>query len=113
MTAADRDARRASLAAALGDIQERIAALKDAETTIKAQILDTTDGPGTFDAGALTVVVTQAARIDPAEVAAKYPPDSHPELYELVPSVAKVRKHIAPVDLEPLFKLAKPSVSIR
>lgn len=104
---------RTELAGRLASLQDAANAIAEQITTVKAELLETTEGPGTYDAGPLTVVVTQAARIDAAEVAAKYPPDSHPELYELVPSVAKVRKHIAPVDLEPLFKLAKPSVSVK
>lgn len=104
---------RAALAAALADVQDRIAKLKDVETDLKAKILDTTEGPDSYTAGPLTVVVTQAMRIDPAEVKAKYPPDKHPELYDLVPSTTKVRQHIAPADLEPLSKPAKPSVSLR
>lgn len=109
----DRETRRSQLAARLATLQDAADTLAQQITTVKAEILDTTDGPDTYTAGPLTVVVTQAMRLDPAEVAAKYPPDRYPELYDLVPSTKKIRAHLAPVDLEPLQKPSKPSVSLR
>lgn len=104
---------RARLAAELANVQNAIATLTDREKALKAQLLETCDGPDSYSAGALTVVVKQAMRIDTRAVADKYPPDARPELYKQTVDLDAVKRHIAPVDLEALQVPSAPSVTLR
>lgn len=101
-----------TLAADLATVQDAIATLKERETALKAAILERTDGPDRYAAGALTVVVTQARNLDKTALAAKYPAEHFPELYDMTVSVAKVRKAFAPNDLEPFEVPSSPSVRL-
>lgn len=104
---------RTELANLLASLQEAAAKISEKIEAVKKEILATTDGPDSYAAGALTVIVSQATRLDLDAVAAKYPVDVRPELYELKPSTKLVRQHIAPADLVAFTKVSKPSVTIK
>lgn len=108
----DLEARRASLAARLASLQDAASRIADQITVVKADLLATTDGPDSYSAGQLTVVVTVAHRLDTKAIESKYPADTHPELYRPALDTAAVRKHIAPVDLEVLTIASAPSVKL-
>lgn len=101
-----------ALAARLADFQDRKNQIDNEEMAVKAAILTLTNGPNRYAAGPLTIIITQARNIDKAALAAKYPVDVHPELYDTVVSVKKVRAVFAPVDLEPFEMLSSPSVKL-
>ena len=113
MTSPEQQDTLAPLAARLAQLQEARDLLDGQIDQVKAQIRDAVPGPDKYAAGPLTVVVSHAARLDLAAVAAKYPADQHPELYETTPSTKKVRAHLAPTDLEPLTTYGSPSVRLQ
>lgn len=69
---------------------------------IKAEIraLLETHGPGDYTAGLHTIKASAARTINTDRVAAAYPPNVHPYLYDLKPSTAKVRAHLGETQLE-------------
>lgn len=107
------DQQLAPLAARLAAIQAQKADLEQTEKALKQAILALTPGPDTYQAGDISVVVSQARVIDKKAVETKYPADKHPELYSLVPDTTKIRQHIAPVDLEALQTTSAPSVKLQ
>lgn len=104
----------APLATRLAGIQAEREQLTEIEAAIKASVKALTEGPGSYQAGDLTVVISQAGRLDLKAIEDKYPLEERPELYDAPHiSTAKAREHFSPVDLEAFTKYAAPSVSVK
>lgn len=98
---------RADYAADGEYIAEQIAA-------IDAQLIDRL-GVGTHDVGGQKVQVREYSRTDYAALAATYPAESYPELYETKTelSQAAVKKGFAPAALDQFKVTGKKSVSVK
>lgn len=103
----------ATLAAERAQLQEQAEQIRQALEVNKAAILAATDGPDTYAAGALTIEVTQASRLDLAAIAAAYPVTEHPQLYKLTPDTKAVRRHITEADLDTYTIRSAPSVRLK
>lgn len=114
MTTHSLDEQLAPLAARLAALQDAKNRLTEQEEQVKGQIRDLVPGPDTYSAGPLQVSVQTNGRLDTKAIAEKYPYETHPELYaEPAVDTKKVRKHFAPVDLEPLTSYGQPKVVLR
>lgn len=86
-------AEHARLKADADVIQSRLGLLRD---------LLVADGGG--PAGSLIVTVEQNRRVDDAAVRDAYPVAEHGHLYRVVPDPAALRRHLAPVDLDAVYR---------
>lgn len=98
------------------EVQEKLKPLKEREEELKAKLRNLKAGTfGKFvTESGLIVALQENRRIDPNKVVALYPLEVRPELYVTTPDVAKVRTHLAKVEIEKLTEHtgnAKVSVS--
>lgn len=102
------------LAADLANAQAEEKKAKQRADEIKAEIraLLETHGPGDYAAGLETIRVTVAHTLDAKAVAADYPADTHPYLWELSPSTKLVRAHLDEQQIEKYLVAGTPRIGL-
>lgn len=115
MTKTPDTAELTGLAKALATLDDKIDGLKGQRDELAGRILDLHPDDGTIDVGGAELVIGRTRRLDLDAIEAKYPAADAPDLYESAPrlTTARVRKHFAPVDLEPFLVDSKPTVKVK
>lgn len=86
---------RATITAQIDELTARKSAIDD----LYREHLDF----GTTPLAGLKVSIQHNRRLDPAKVMAAYPVTACPEIYKPTIDTTAIKKHIAPIDLEPFY----------
>ncbi|QZY52900.1 hypothetical protein [Leucobacter tenebrionis] len=96
----------------LAELKAMAERIKEEKETLDARLVEAL-GEGTHKHEHATVTISRRGTVDKKRLAADYPAESFPTLYEPVISTDAMKQQFAPAALEPYKTYSAPSVTIR